>query len=48
VTPDALPGRIAALRPDILLTVGAGDIDRLVDPLAEVLNARSAPDPTAP
>ncbi len=48
VTPAALPGRIAELRPDILLTVGAGDIDRLVDPLAEVLNARSAPDPTAP
>ena len=29
--------RVAVLRPSLILTVGAGDIDRLVQPLVETL-----------
>jgi UDP-N-acetylmuramate--alanine ligase len=37
VSKTDLPGRIAELKPEVLLTLGAGDIDALVQPIAHQL-----------
>jgi len=37
---DELVGWVRANRPDVLVTFGAGNIDRLVEPVAEALRSK--------
>ena len=43
VSKESLIGKIKNLDLDILLTLGAGDIDQLVEPIEDMLNQNSQP-----
>ncbi|MEA3447274.1 MAG: UDP-N-acetylmuramate--L-alanine ligase [Bacteroidota bacterium] len=38
ITKEALPGYLRSHKPDVLITLGAGDIDKLVNPIKTVLS----------